>query len=169
MNKITTLSIGELVKRKVADLQKLNKVVAMNIVDSVQSKTPVDTGTAKASWTPSLNGLKTESIYLGSKAKTPTKSRYFGASKFKSYTSVQRGVMPYQRHDYQAIVEKMKIGDDFYLGNSVPWIWWLENMKRQIKKGGKTIYNTRRAGHMVARTKTEWTQLVNKSVREVNR
>ena len=168
MNQVTTLSIDELVKIKIADLKKLNKAVALNIVESVASKTPVDTGTAQASWTPALNELKAENIYLGIKAKTPTKSRYSGAPKFKTYASISAGVAPYQRHNYEAIANKMKIGDDFYLGNAVPWIWWLENMKRQIKKGGKTIFNTGKPGHMVARTKVEWPQIVEKSVREVN-
>ena len=123
--------LSDKVAKYKADLLAVTKLAAEKLHGGLVAKTPIQDGDAHASWTPSINRVIAENIYpsRGQNAKT---------------------------HDVSAVVNPMKLGDDFYVANGQPYIRRLEYTNHSPQ-----------GSHMLARTKAEWSQIVKAAVREV--
>lgn len=80
-------------------LASIQKGSCLKISTLVVTRTPVDEGSARRSWTPSIGVMKAENI----DAKTSSK-----------------------RHDIQSVVGKLKIGETYHFANGQPYIRPLE-------------------------------------------
>ena len=142
------MTLDALIKKHVGNLLSLQMIAANKLAVGVVSKTPVDEGGARLSWTPALNSVKTRNINPANAIS-------------------EQQVLETARNEITGVVNDMKIGDTFYIANAQPYIGWLEFMQR-VNKNGKTIINGGQEGHMIARTKAEWQQTVNSAARDLS-
>ena len=131
--------LSDIIAKYKGDLVSVSRIAATKLYGGVVAKTPVMDGSAQISWTSSINKPMANNI----DAKNSS-----------------------DRNPSSAIINKMQLGDTYYLGNGQPYIRWLEYMQRRTKSG-KTIYNRGQYGHMLSRTRTEWSQIVEQVVNEV--
>lgn len=92
--------LDALLEKYKEDLRSVAVLSSGALATFVSTETPVDEGTAQASWTPSVNELKTENIY-------PAEGDE-------------------RRHDPVAVANTMEIGDSFFYANGTDHILPLE-------------------------------------------
>ena len=127
------MKLDTLLKRYSGDLQSLQRLAAAKLHSGVTSKTPIDRGSAQNSWTPALNEVKTNNVII--KKGNPTELN---------------------RNPIAPVINKMKLGDDFYLANGLPYIRVLEYTDHSPQGKG-----------MVSRTRAEWQQIITKAAKEL--
>ena len=136
---MTTATIDKLFAKYESDMLSMVRLVASTNTQKAIKYTPIDEGSARASWTPSKNSPKTDNI------------------------NIDEG--DNRRHDYTQVINSLTLNDDYYCANGQPYIEWLEYMFRY--QDGKYIKNGGQPGHMLTRTKAEWSKTVNDAIRKV--
>lgn len=90
------------------DLESIAILSSGAIATFISRETPVDHGDARASWTPSINEVKTVNIY-------PSKGDQS------------------ERHDPTAVANQMRLGDTFHYSNGIDYIIPLEYGHSQLQ------------------------------------
>ena len=123
-------------------MQSLQRLAAAKLHSGVTSKTPIDRGSAQNSWTPALNEVKTNNVII----------------KKGSSTEFNRNPIAdvVNKIELEAVLGKIKLGDDFYLANGLPYIRLLEYTDHSPQGKG-----------MVSRTRAEWQQIITKAAKEL--
>ncbi len=130
-------TIDKLFAKYEKDLLSVYRLSSTFQTSNVVTFTPVDEGSARASWTPSKNQARTDNINIGE-----------GDDR---------------RHNISAVINSLTLKDDYYCSNGQPYIRWLEYMS--MTRNGKYIVNKGQAGHMLTRAKGEWSKVVNRAIK----
>lgn len=93
---------------------KKKRLIGLKLLRGVVMKTPVDTGRARANWQLSINSPKTDEVTYNRKAPIPSKM---------SERNVSGSVVA----EGNAQLRTVKLGEDIYITNNLPYIKVLED------------------------------------------